>query len=177
MRKTVISTVAAAVLGVTLVSGQAVAQQIKPADADNFYQSKGVIVEKVTFPNQYKMNIVAHLVLPKGVDQAKKHPAIVVGHPIGAVKEQAATLYATKMAERGFVTLAVDLPFWGESDGEPRNAVARMCMPKPLAPLWITSASKSTLTGKELAVSVSVPVAVLLSAPRRSTRVSRLSPR
>lgn len=124
MRKTVISTVAAAVLGVTLVSGQAVAQQIKPTDADNFYQSKNVTVEKVTFPNQYKMNIVAHLVLPKGMDQAKKHPAIVVGHPIGAVKEQAATLYATKMAERGFVTLAVDLPFWGESDGEPRNAVA-----------------------------------------------------
>ena len=53
-----------------------------------------------------------------------RHPAIVVGHPFGAVKEQAADLYATKMAERGFVTLSLDLSFWGESEGEPRNVVA-----------------------------------------------------
>lgn len=124
MKELITSVAAATVLGVTLISGQAFAQQPKPTDADNFYQSRDVIVEKVTFPNQYTMNIVANLILPKGMDQAKKHPAIIVGHPIGAVKEQAATLYATKMAERGFITLAVDLPFWGESDGEPRNAVA-----------------------------------------------------
>ena len=43
---------------------------------------------------------------------------------MGAVKEQSAVLYATQMAERGFVTLAVDLPFWGGSDGQPRNAVS-----------------------------------------------------
>lgn len=124
MKKNITSTAAAVVLGATLISGQAFAGQPKPADADNFYQSKDVTVEKVTFPNQYRMTIVANLILPKGMDRGKKHPAIVVGHPIGAVKEQAATLYATKMAERGFVTLAIDLPFWGESDGEPRNAVA-----------------------------------------------------
>jgi hypothetical protein len=43
---------------------------------------------------------------------------------MGAVKEQSANLYATKMAERGFVTLSMDLSFWGESEGQPRNAVA-----------------------------------------------------
>ena len=43
---------------------------------------------------------------------------------MGAVKEQSANLYATKMAEQGFVTLSLDLSFWGESDGQPRNAVA-----------------------------------------------------
>ena len=43
---------------------------------------------------------------------------------MGAVKEQSANLYATKMAEQGFVTLSIDLPFWGESEGRPRNVVA-----------------------------------------------------
>ena len=43
---------------------------------------------------------------------------------MGAVKEQSANLYATKLAERGFVTLSFDLSFWGESDGQPRNAVS-----------------------------------------------------
>ena len=43
---------------------------------------------------------------------------------MGAVKEQSANLYATKMAEQGFVTLSLDLPFWGESEGQPRNAVS-----------------------------------------------------
>ena len=52
-----------------------------------------------------------------------KHAAIIVGHPMGAVKEQSANLYAIKMAEQGFVTLSLDLSFWGESEGQPRNAV------------------------------------------------------
>lgn len=55
--------------------------------------------------------------------EGDKYPAIIVGHPMGAVKEQSANLYATKMAERGYVTLSIDLSFWGESEGEPRNAV------------------------------------------------------
>ena len=49
---------------------------------------------------------------------------MIVGHPMGAVKEQSANLYATMMAERGFVALSLDLPFWGESDGQPRNLVS-----------------------------------------------------
>lgn len=96
----------------------------RPADADNFYRSDKVEVQKVTFKNQYKMNIAGNLYLPKDMDKSKKHTAIIVGHPMGAVKEQSADLYAVKMAERGFVTMSVDLAFWGGSDGQPRNAVA-----------------------------------------------------
>lgn len=96
----------------------------RPADADNFYRSDKVEVQKVTFKNQYKMNIAGNLYLPKDMDKSKKHAAIIVGHPMGAVKEQSADLYAVKMAERSFVTMSVDLAFWGGSDGQPRNAVA-----------------------------------------------------
>jgi fermentation-respiration switch protein FrsA (DUF1100 family) len=99
------------------------------ADADpstgphNFYQSDQVTAERVAFKNQYKMELVGNLFVPKGRPESAQHPAIVVGHPMGAVKEQSAKLYAQKLAERGFVTLALDLPFWGESEGQPRNSV------------------------------------------------------
>ncbi|WP_254423824.1 alpha/beta hydrolase [Rhodanobacter sp. C03] len=92
--------------------------------ADNFYKSDKVILQKVTFDNQYKMKVVGNLFTPKGLDRNARHPAIIVGHPMGAVKEQSSNLYAQKLAERGFVTLAIDQSFWGESEGQPRNAVA-----------------------------------------------------
>jgi hypothetical protein len=95
-----------------------------PNGADNFYKSDAVTVETVTFKNQYRMTVAGHLFLPKDRARDAKLPAVVVGHPMGAVKEQGADLYATKMAERGFAALSIDLSFWGESDGEPRNAVA-----------------------------------------------------
>ncbi|KMN13331.1 alpha/beta hydrolase [Pseudomonas weihenstephanensis] len=93
-------------------------------DADNFYTSDKVTVQKVNFKNQYQMNVSGNLFIPKNLDANTKSPAIVVGHPMGAVKEQSANLYATKMAENGFVTLSLDLSFWGESEGLPRNAVS-----------------------------------------------------
>lgn len=92
-------------------------------DADNFYKSNSVKIEKVSFPNQYKMQVAGNLFLPKDMKEGETYPAIIVGHPMGAVKEQSANLYAIKIAERGFVTLSIDLSFWGGSDGEPRNAV------------------------------------------------------
>ena len=92
--------------------------------ADNFYKSDKVTVQKVTFKNQYQMNVAGNLFVPKDLNRDAKHPAIIVGHPMGAVKEQSANLYATKMAEQGFVTLSIDLPFWGESEGQPRNLVS-----------------------------------------------------
>ncbi|TBW12959.1 alpha/beta hydrolase [Azotobacter chroococcum subsp. isscasi] len=95
-----------------------------PADANNFYQSQQLTVQKVSFNNQYRMQVAGNLYLPKDMAPKVRYPAIIVGHPMGAVKEQSANLYAQKMAEQGFVTLSLDLSFWGESAGEPRNAVA-----------------------------------------------------
>lgn len=92
--------------------------------ADNFYTSDKVAVQKVSFKNQYQMTVAGNLFVPKALDRKQRSPAIVVGHPMGAVKEQSANLYATKMAEQGFVTLSLDLPFWGGSEGQPRNAVS-----------------------------------------------------
>ena len=92
--------------------------------ADNFYKSDKVTVQKVTFNNQYGLAVAGNLFVPKGLAATAKSAAIIVGHPMGAVKEQSANLYATKMAEQGFVTLSLDLPFWGESAGTPRNAVS-----------------------------------------------------
>lgn len=99
-------------------------EQISPERYTTFKVSDNVAMYKVTFKNQYKMNVAGHLFIPKNLDRSEKHSALVVGHPMGAVKEQSANVYAANMAERGFVTLSLDLSFWGESEGEPRNAVA-----------------------------------------------------
>ncbi|MBA1191296.1 alpha/beta hydrolase [Pseudomonas entomophila] len=96
----------------------------QPTGANNFYASERVVIQSVTFQNQYGMRIAAKLVIPKQREGDQRSPAIVVGHPMGAVKEQSALLYAQKLAEQDFVTLAIDLPFWGESEGTPRNLVA-----------------------------------------------------
>lgn len=92
--------------------------------ADNFYKSDKVTMQKVTFKNQYNMQVAGNLFIPKTLNQTAKNPAIIVGHPMGAVKEQSSNLYAQKLAEQGFVTLSLDLSFWGESEGQPRNVVS-----------------------------------------------------
>ena len=91
--------------------------------ANNFYVSDQVTVQKVTFKNQNGMVVSGNLFTPKNLDRNAKSAAIVVGHPMGAVKEQSSNLYATKLAEQGFVTLSLNLSFWGGSEGQPRNAV------------------------------------------------------
>ena len=111
-----------AALAMTAMAGTAHAADMSDG-ADNFYKSGRVTAEKVVFKNLYRMDVAGSLFTPKNLSRGAKYPAIVVGHPMGAVKEQSANLYAQKMAERGFVTLAIDLSFWGESAGEPRNAV------------------------------------------------------
>jgi hypothetical protein len=106
-----------------LISSLTVAAADMSQGADNFYNSDKVTQQKVTFKNQYQMDVTGNLFMPKNINQNAKNPAIIVGHPMGAVKEQSSNLYAQKLAEQGFVTLAIDLSFWGESEGLPRNAV------------------------------------------------------
>jgi fermentation-respiration switch protein FrsA (DUF1100 family) len=114
----------AAVLGLTAAGLSIAKAQDMSEGQDNFYTSDQVTLEKVTFPSQFGLRVAGNLFIPNNIDRTVVHPALVVGHPMGAVKEQAANLYATKMAERGFVALAIDLLHWGESEGQPRNAVA-----------------------------------------------------
>lgn len=83
-----------------------------------FPQSDKVNHSKVTFHNRYGITLAADLYVPK--DAEGKLPAIAVAGPFGVVKEQAAGLYAQTMAERGYLTIAFDPSYTGESGGEPR---------------------------------------------------------
>lgn len=75
----------------------------------------------VRYPNRYGITIAADLYLPKDFDDTAAHPAILVGPPYGGVKEQTAGIYAQNMAARGFVALAFDPSYNGESSGQPRH--------------------------------------------------------
>lgn len=83
-----------------------------------FPKSEKVEHSKVTFVNRYGITLVADMYIPKGSQE--KLPAIAVSGPFGAVKEQCSGLYAQTMAERGFLTIAFDPSFTGESAGNPR---------------------------------------------------------
>ena len=95
-----------------------------------FPLSDKVAHRKVTFKTQYGLTLAADLYTPKEVREVKevkgvkKLPAIAVSGPFGAVKEQCSGLYAMKMAERGFVALAFDPSYTGESSGEPRRTAS-----------------------------------------------------
>lgn len=84
-----------------------------------FPKSDKVEHQKVTFKNRYGITLAADLYIPKNI--SGKASAIAVGGPFGAVKEQSSGLYAQTLAEHGFVTLAFDPSYTGESGGEPRN--------------------------------------------------------
>lgn len=86
-----------------------------------FPLSDKVTHEKVSYPNRYGITLSADMYMPKNMDTSKKYPALVVGTPYGGVKEQGAGIYAQTMAERGFVAIAFDESFNGESGGEPRH--------------------------------------------------------
>ncbi|KAI5923677.1 Alpha/Beta hydrolase protein [Camillea tinctor] len=113
-----------AALGATVLHSFSATAQNMSYGADNFYRSDNVTVWPVTFPTLYRTTVAGNLFLPNDLDTTANNSAIIVGHPMGAVKEQTANLYATKMAEQGFVALSIDVPFWGNSEGEPRNAVS-----------------------------------------------------
>lgn len=83
-----------------------------------FPQSEKVNHSKITFRNRYGITLVADMYIPKNAKG--KLPAIAVSGPFGAVKEQSSGLYAQTLAERGFITIAFDPSYTGESGGEPR---------------------------------------------------------
>lgn len=83
-----------------------------------FERSELVDHSKVTFVNRYGITLAADLYVPK--DASERLPAIAVSGPFGAVKEQCSGLYAQTLAERGFLTIAFDPSFTGESAGHPR---------------------------------------------------------
>lgn len=88
-----------------------------------FPKSSKVAHRKVRFKNRYGIALAGDLYVPLGLN-AKPLPAIAVGGPFGAVKEQSSGLYAQTLAERGFVALAFDPSYTGESGGEPRNVAS-----------------------------------------------------
>ena len=89
-------------------------------DTRVFAIDPAIDVQGVRFKNRFGIELAGHLYLPKNFDSSKKYAAIAVSGPFGAVKEQASGLYAQEMARRGFVTMAFDPSFTGESGGEPR---------------------------------------------------------
>ena len=98
--------------------------QTKPADADNTFElSENVTCQKVTFRNRYGIKLTGNLYMPKnhGNDSLS---ALAISGPFGAVKEQSSGLYANQMAKRGFVVLAFDPSYTGESGGEPRHVAS-----------------------------------------------------
>jgi uncharacterized protein len=108
-----------------LASNQAFAQskiQLDDKWDKTFAKSDKVDHKKVSFKNRYGITLAADLYQPKNA--SGKLAAIAVGGPFGAVKEQSSGLYAQTMAECGFVTLAFDPSYTGESSGEPRNVAS-----------------------------------------------------
>ncbi len=89
-----------------------------------FPKSEKVTVKKVHFKNRFGIKLAGDLYIPKGIQKDAKLPAIAISGPFGAVKEQASGLYAQTLAERGFITLAFDPSFTGESKGSARNVAS-----------------------------------------------------
>ena len=108
-------------------SQQAEVKQQKKTSAQNdaytFKLSDKVIRKEVTFKNRYGITLAADIYLPKN-SAGKVLPALAISGPFGAVKEQSSGLYAQTMAERGFVALAFDPSYTGESEGEPRHVAS-----------------------------------------------------
>ena len=112
----------------TIVSGQTSTNQVKEKNMEKlelvkewdkvFPQSNKVVHEKVTFRNRYGITLVSDMYIPKNA--GGKLAAIAVSGPFGAVKEQSSGLYAQTLAERGFLTIAFDPSYTGESGGQPR---------------------------------------------------------
>ena len=89
-----------------------------------FPKSDKVNIERVTFKNRFGIELVGDLYTPNTMNKEDKLPAIAISGPFGAVKEQSSGLYAQTLAERGFITLAFDPSYTGESKGTPRHVAS-----------------------------------------------------
>lgn len=89
-----------------------------------FSKSDKVNVERVTFKNRFGIELVGDLYTPKTMNKEDKLPAVAISGPFGAVKEQSSGLYAQTLTERGFITLAFDPSYTGESKGTPRHVAS-----------------------------------------------------
>ena len=99
-------------------------EQAIEKDYLTFTLSDKVTMEKVQYKNRYGISVAAHLYISKDFDKSRKYPAVIIGTPYGGVKEQGAGIYAQNMAERGFIAMAFDESFNGESGGEPRKTAS-----------------------------------------------------
>ncbi|HIS89820.1 TPA: alpha/beta hydrolase [Candidatus Avigastranaerophilus faecigallinarum] len=86
-----------------------------------FKQSNEVEIKKVNFKNRFGITLAGDMYIPKTIKKGEQYPAIAISGPFGAVKEQASGYYAQTLAEKGFITLAFDPSYTGESGGKPRN--------------------------------------------------------
>ena len=110
-------------LAILLVFGGSNMANAKTWDK-TFPKSDKVNIQKVEFKNRFGITLVGDLYSPKGVNVNEKLAAIAISGPFGAVKEQSSGLYAQTLAERGFVTLAFDPSYTGESSGTPRHVAS-----------------------------------------------------
>lgn len=106
----------------TITGNEATAMQLTQEWDKTFARSDKVEHSKVTFKNRYGITLAADLYQPKNA--SGKLPAIALSGPFGAVKEQSSGLYAQSLAERGFIALAFDPSYTGESGGEPRHVAS-----------------------------------------------------
>ena len=126
MMKKIVLTAVAVVLLLASASSSKSNKNIKEMSTEKdqytFELSENVTREKVSFKNRYGITLAGDLYSPK--NKEGKLSALAISGPYGAVKEQASGLYANQMAERGFVVLAFDPSYTGESGGEPRHVAS-----------------------------------------------------
>lgn len=103
------------------VHAQTSEQDNQPKKYYTFELSDKVTRQSVTYKNRFGITLSADLYIPDNLDKSQKHAAIVIGGPYGGVKEQGPGVYAQNMAERGFVAIAFDASYNGESGGAPRR--------------------------------------------------------